>query len=582
MVFSEKLNEYMEKTGCTAKELSECSGVSAASLSRYRSGERVPEINSDVFERICAALSDIAREKGIEFVDIDSVRTEMLKCSDMISFDREVFRRNLDTAMTVLNIGTAKLAAFINYESSTVFRIRNGTRRPADPQRFIKNVADFFAECASEDADFSVSLMFLLGCGTEQPDSREELSALIEKWLLTEHPDGESDVSAFLSKLDEFDLNAYIKKTHYDELKVPSLPFRLYGSKSYYGIKEMMNAELDFIKTTVLSKSMAPVTLYSDMPMEKMASDPEFPKKWIFGMALVLKKGLQLNIIHNVNRPFREMMLGLEGWIPMYMTGQITPYYLKNTVNGDFLHYLFVSGDAALSGEAIAGHFGEGKYYLTRNKDEIKYYSRRAADLIGNASPLMDIYTEEKVNAYYGFVASSEKSAGSRRSILSAPPIEAADETLLRRICGHNNVSDELTEKIIGFLRQKQKTADRLSKNGFAQTVEVPVISRKEFEKYPVSLPLADIFCPTDIKYTYEEYCEHMERVEEYARTHSGYTLKKSTTAAFRNLCIQIHEGQYVIISKERCPAIHFVIRHPRLCKAVEAFTPILYSEEEK
>lgn len=60
---------------------------------------------------------------------------------------------------------------------------------------------------------------------------------------------------------------------------MPSVPFQLPTSKAYYGLKEMMNSELDFLKATVLSKSMSSVIMYSDMPMEEMAKDPEFPKK---------------------------------------------------------------------------------------------------------------------------------------------------------------------------------------------------------------------------------------------------------------------------------------------------------------
>lgn len=131
-----------------------------------------------------------------------------------------------------------------------------------------------------------------------------------------------------------------------------------------------MEAELDFMKATVLSKSMEPVTMYSDMPLEEMAKDPEFPKKWMFGLAMMLKKGLHLNMIHNIDRPFAEMMLGLESWIPMYMTGQISPYYLKGVQNNVFLHFLKVSDAAALSGEAISDHQADGKYYLTKSRKE--------------------------------------------------------------------------------------------------------------------------------------------------------------------------------------------------------------------
>ena len=70
--------------------------------------------------------------------------------------------------------------------------------------------------------------------------------------------------------------------------------------------------------------------------------------KWMFGRAMMLKKGLHLNIIHDVNRPFNEMMLGLESHIPMYMTGQISPYFLPVSQNSVFNHLLNVSGAAAL------------------------------------------------------------------------------------------------------------------------------------------------------------------------------------------------------------------------------------------
>lgn len=87
-----------------------------------------------------------------------------------------------------------------------------------------------------------------------------------------------NSVTTFLSKLDDFDLNEYIKVIKFDTLKVPSVPFQLPSSKTYFGMKEMMESELAFLKATVLSKSMAPVIMYSDMPMTEMAKDPEFPK----------------------------------------------------------------------------------------------------------------------------------------------------------------------------------------------------------------------------------------------------------------------------------------------------------------
>ena len=36
--------------------------------------------------------------------------------------------------------------------------------------------------------------------------------------------------------------------------------------------------------------------------MEEMSKDPDFPKKWMFGMAMLLKKGLHINMIPDLTQ----------------------------------------------------------------------------------------------------------------------------------------------------------------------------------------------------------------------------------------------------------------------------------------
>ena len=164
-----------------------------------------------------------------------------------------------------------------------------------------------------------------------------------------------------------------------------------------------MLCELDFFRATAISDSDERVLIYTDMPLTELAKDPDFPKQWMLGVADLLKKGLQVDMLHNVDRPFEELLLGLEVHIPMYMTGRITPYYLKESNTGPFRHLLEVSGSAALSGEAIAGHHAEGRYHLTFDPEELRYYHRRAKALMEKAAPLMDIYMEDDEAAYWRF-----------------------------------------------------------------------------------------------------------------------------------------------------------------------------------
>lgn len=580
MKFSEKLNDYIEQLSCTGKDICNLSGISAASLSRYRNGERVPELGTKPFEDLCCALAQISVQKGELQITADAVKKAFVSCDDFVSTDKELLRKNFNTLLSALNVNLTQLCQYTNYDASAVFRIRNGSRKPGDAERFASAVASFVTRTMQTQSEIG-AVAELIGCDIDEIYDLSVRYAKIKSWLLKQpvQKAESNSVSKFLSKLDDFDLNEYIRVIKFDELKVPSVPFQIPSSKTYFGIKEMMESELDFLKSTVLSKSSAPVIMYSDMPMKEMAKDPEFPKKWMFGMAMMLKKGLHLHQIHNLDRSFDEMMLGLESWIPMYMTGQISPYYFKNAPNDIFLHFLKVSGIAALSGEAVAGYHSDGKYYLTKVKREVEYYRKRAEEMLKNAYPLMEIYRSERKNELNAFLLADIKIAGKRRSILSSLPLYTISDELLNRILTRNNIDAELKEKIKEYAKTQRQRIKKILETERIED-EIPDFVQENFTKSPPMLELSGIFCEEDIPYNEEEYTAHLKESMAFAEQNPNYTLKCSTAHAFHNLKIIIHEGQWVMVSKGKTPAIHFVIRHPKLRSAIECFIPPITEDE--
>lgn len=580
MKFSEKLNDFIEQLSCTGKDICNLSGISAASLSRYRNGERVPELGTKHFEDLCCALAQISAQKGELQITADAVKKAFVSCDDFVSTDKALLRKNFNTLLSALNVNLTQLCQYTNYDASAIFRIRNGSRKPGDAERFASAVASFVTRTMQMPSEIA-AVAELIGCDIDEIYDLSVRYAKIKSWLLKQpvQKAESNSVSKFLGKLDDFDLNEYIKVIKFDELKVPSVPFQIPSSKTYFGIKEMMESELDFLKSTVLSKSSAPVIMYSDMPMTEMAKDPEFPKKWMFGMAMMLKKGLHLHQIHNLDRSFDEMMLGLESWIPMYMTGQISPYYFKNAPNDVFLHFLKVSGIAALSGEAVAGYHSDGKYYLTKIKREVEYYRKRAEEMLKNAYPLMEIYRSERKNELNAFLLADIKTAGKRRSILSSLPLYTISDELLNRILTRNNINAELKEKIKEYAKTQRQRIKIILENERIED-EIPDFVQENFTKSPPMLELSGIFCEEDIPYNEEEYTAHLKESMAFAEQNPNYTLKCSTAHAFHNLKIIIHEGQWVMVSKGKTPAIHFVIRHPKLRSAIESFIPPITEDE--
>ena len=547
MDFKKLLDDYMKQLDCTAKDLAENSGLSAATISRYRSGERIPEDGSENFDRLINGIVSIAENKKIPNITVQSV-SEAFSPYVRNNVDIAHLQKNFHTLLTVVPINISDLARFLNYDPSYISRIRNGQRQPANPTEFARKISIFVTK-HFQTVEQKAVISSLINCPMEELSNYTDFQDRMTNWLLAGSGAVKDSMTVFLEKLDEFNLNEYIHSIHFNELKIPSVPFQIPISRTYWGIKEMMESELDFLKATVLSKSTAPVIMYSDMPMKEMAKDPEFPKKWMFGMALMLKKGLHLYQIHNLDRSFDEMMLGLESWIPMYMTGLISPYYLKNVQNNTFLHLLKVSGSAALSGEAITGCHENGKYYLTKSKREVAYYQRRAEELLKNADSLMDIYRSEREAELNTFLISDIRKSGKRRGIRSTLPLYTISEELLEQILIRHDIDGRQKQRIRKHVKmQKERIISILASETLED--EVPALTPEEFSKNPPVLDLSGIFCETNLPYSEAEYMMHMSDTKAFARKNPNYILRISTTHAFHNLQILVHEGQWAMISK--------------------------------
>lgn len=571
MDFTEQLNNYINKIKCSSKELSNASGLSPTVISRYRNGNRTPSIRSKQLNSLVEGLQKLSLEKNIS-ISKEEIYQTLSKSLNDVHIDLEQLIKNFNELVSILNISIAELSRKTGYDASFLSKIRTGNTLPPKPQLLINDVCNFIVHKYTKENDLIV-ISQLINCSIEDLKNEEIYYKKLQNWFSTNTSSNINYVGNFLNNLDNFNLDQYIKAIHFDEIKVPFVPFYKSLSKTYYGIEEMKKGELDFFKSTVLSKSTEPIFMCSDMPMEDMAQDVKFGKKWMFAIAMTLKKGLHLNIIHNLDRPFNEMMLGLESWIPIYMTGQVSPYYLKGIPNSIYCHFNYVSGTVALTGECISGYHNEGKYSLINNKNEVAYYKTKADCLLKKATPLMEIYRAESKNAFTAFISSSAKHNGNRRRILSSLPIHTISDELLLKILKRNKVSDEDIEIIKSAVQeQKDIISTILKTNKFED--EISKISKEDFDKSPLTLSLSNSFYEKRIYYNYDEYLEHLELTNEYVKNNKNYILTNNPNHTFRNIQISICENQWVMVSKDTSPSIHFVIHHPKLRNAIENFVP--------
>ena len=560
MEFNDILNKYIKLIKCTSKELAQKSNLSESIISRYRNASRIP--NKETLKILSSSLSTLSNNKYKE-EDIFNEFNNVLNNSEL-NFD--IIKNNLNILIDTFNISAKELSNYLNYDASYLSKIKTGNRIPSNKQEFINSLSNFIYKKYNNEKNYSTLKKLL---------NNDITIDNIKEWILTNKIDEEKETNNFLKVLDTFDLNDYIKSIKFDELKVPNIPFYIIKTKNYYGIEEMKKGELDFFKGTVLSKNPGDIFMCSDMPMEDMAKDLEFGKKWMFGIALSLKKGLHLNIIHNLDRPYNEMMLGLISWIPIYMTGQVSPYYFKDLKNTIYYHLNYVSSSCALTGECIKNNHNKGKYYLTNNKKELEYYKEKARLLLNKSNSLMDIYKEENINDYNTFLNKDNNIKKDRKRILSSLPLFTINDTLLIKILKRNNINEEDINKILEYKNIEFNNIKNILKTNTI-TDTIYNLNNDDFKKENIYLSLENIFYNKHIKYTYEEYINHYNDTINYSKNNKNYKIINNNNRTFKNINVTSVLNNYVIISKGNNPIIHFVIRHPKLIDAINNFNPLI------
>ena len=576
MNFSEQLNHYIEFLNCTSKELSNTSKLSEGTLSRYRNGMRIPKYQSTQITDIAHGLFQIAQIKNIDIseTEITNKLNQSLGSSEAIDF--EIFSAHLKQLMSTLNITNKEIAAGISYDPSTLSRILHSNKRPAKLSKIVNLITTYFSQINyTEDQKSKL-------CEILETDKTifNNSTNLHDKLFLYFSAKSEVTVPApcsdfiggFLQKLDDFNLEDYTRTINFNDIKIPTVPFQLPKEKKYIGLGAIKESELGFIKATVLSNSKDSVINYSDMPIEEMVKDIDFYKKYMLGLAMMIKKGLHIHFIHDTSRPFNEMMVGLEGFIPLYMTGQISPYYLKNSQSEIFHHLIKVSGAAALSGEAISEHYEDAIYYLTTKKDTVSCYRKTAEQLLQKSLPLMEIYTKEHSNEFMKYIKSMYSISGSRKLIFSCLPFFTISGELLNKLLTHNSVNEETAASIKNFVcSEKQRVISLLEKEKI--TFIIPKLTKEDFEKNVPSLSLPALFLDCSIPYTFEIYQNHFSQTKDFVNQYDKCELIANDYMKFKNIDITIIKDKQVLVSKVKTPTIHFVIKHPRMVKSFDIFS---------
>ena len=571
MNFSDKLNEYIVLIGCTNKQLSDITGIAPPIISGYRKGNRIPKYDSDQFKKLVSGIVTLSKEKKIDTITKDNVKNDLGNFLKKENINFDLFNTNFNILIETFKINLSDLAKYLGFDSSYVSKIKNGIRKPLIISDFANGVCKFII---NNYLDTNNELIKdLIKCDDKDFKDSDIITDKLYYWFTHNVNKNNNDynVDNFIKKLDNFDLNDYIKSIKFDKLFTPTFPRLKTKSQIYYGLDGYKDAQLEVLKQSAFFKSKDDIFWYSNMPMIEASKDLKFTKKYMLYLAFILKKGIRLNIIHDLDRPFKELMLGLEGWIPLYMTGQISPYYFKN--NSNYLYSIIecVSGNAILHGECVTGNLDKCKLLVSTKKDDINYYRETSNLLLKKASPLMNIYTSEKKKEFLKISNAYLNIKNKRKNILLNLPCYTISDELLNKILDHNNVSKNDRNNIYELIKNEKNNISIILSNTTIVD-EIKILSEDEFNANPCFLDLSKYYYDNKIIYNYDEYLEHIELIKKFKKDYKNYNYKINNKNVFNNINIFVIDNKQVIISKVNNPITNFVIYHPMLINAIQNF----------
>ena len=571
MNFSDKLNEYIDLIGCTNKQLSDITGIAPPIISGYRKGNRIPKYDSDQFKKLVSGIVTLSKEKKIDTITKDNVKNDLGNFLKKENINFDLFNTNFNILIETFKINLSDLAKYLGFDSSYVSKIKNGIRKPLIISDFANGVCKFII---NNYLDTNNELIKdLIKCDDKDFKDSDIITDKLYYWFTHNVNKNNNDynVDNFIKKLDNFDLNDYIKSIKFDKLFTPTFPRLKTKSQIYYGLDGYKDAQLEVLKQSAFFKSKDDIFWYSNMPMIEASKDLKFTKKYMLYLAFILKKGIRLNIIHDLDRPFKELMLDLEGWIPLYMTGQISPYYFKN--NSNYLYSIIecVSGNAILHGECVTGNLDKCKLLVSTKKDDINYYRETSNLLLKKASPLMNIYTSEKKKEFLKISNAYLNIKNKRKNILLNLPCYTISDELLNKILDHNNVSKNDRNNIYELIKNEKNNISNILSNTTIVD-EIKILSEDEFNTNPCFLDLSKYYYDNKIIYNYDEYLEHIELIKKFKKDYKNYNYKINNKNVFNNINIFVIDNKQVIISKVNNPITNFVIYHPMLINAIQNF----------
>ena len=315
-----------------------------------------------------------------------------------------VMAKRLDYLMQILGLTNVQTAKSINVDSSLLSRIRHGERFLYEDSPLFDSLCLYLAKHLlnkskqlSEEEWAQLAPVKLSG---EDEDARFYAQGIAD-WLSADcQKSGKEDtldsINQLLTSIDIWQGPEALPANVVQPLvNVPLAP----PKRSYVGNQGLRDAVLRFLTDVLASEEPRHLQLFSNQSMDWQKEDPNFFLLWSRLMYLIISRGHKIDIVHNLGRSPEEIILGMQSWFPLHMTGNLNGYvneYLDSQAM-PFVHTTFLDrGHAAIHGVTIKGQEENANFAYYTGSSNLNSLEQNFEAFLNLCTPLLTAHQPDQ------------------------------------------------------------------------------------------------------------------------------------------------------------------------------------------
>jgi len=572
--FKNKINTITNLLAIKNAKLSEFSGIDPSTISRYKNGTRKPYKNSKEITKLANTIIHLSENKQdilLNFLDCKNPKNlEALLCQYLNTDDLKIKKfetkkkrktillklgPKLDSAMQLLNISNLELAQAIKIDTSLISRYRNKLRFLNANAQIIDDIAAFLVSRAKETKR-AHDLYRLLK--TTDKFSEKILVAQVIRWLNSnEDSINDSHIEKFLRSISEYDYSQTVS------CKIKQIK----NCEHYWGVDGLITAFNNFLYLS--SKSIKPtdIFIYTNYSQEQLLSNQDFKQNSLNMMSCLLSKGNNITIYQDTNNSIEEIINNIGIWLPLFFTTKCKYKYILKVSNPKFVQTVALAQNICVLTSVGVMHAEKYiEHNLSTDAQKIENYNYQFEELKKLSFPLVETYDYSSKEDYITKYKYFHNAPGDIIDYVSAPLLGTMPLDLLKKILSRYDIPKYKYKRILNFHNLKSQTLIKaLTNNTITEYISI--------DNPAPTVNMSGTFLNIDIKYTTEEYKQHLNYLKQLSKLNKNYKFNLIKSLPFSNIRLLIKKGiGTLIIRNDGNFKIVFVLQHSILNEAFESY----------